>query len=110
MTDDLSYSYSHSSAADQVAPPPKSAALVAFADCELIGVDAQKMLVINRVNGKQQFIAPPVVDALKTCTSFDTIENHTKRLCSTRPELRGQEAGVGSTLQQLAESGFFTYG
>ncbi|WOJ92980.1 hypothetical protein R0135_14485 [Congregibacter variabilis] len=113
MTDDLSYSYSHTPTPNQTATaasPSTSAALVAFADCELIGVDAQKMLVINRVNGKQQFIAPPVVDALKTCTSFDTIENHTKRLCTTRPELRGQEAGVGSTLQQLAESGFLLMG
>jgi len=113
MTDDLSYSYSHSPAAGPATAAPQTSAssrLVAFADCELIGVDAQKMLVINRVNGKQQFIAPPVVEALKTCTSFDTIENHTKRLCTTRPELRGQEAGVGSTLQQLAESGFLLMG
>jgi hypothetical protein len=51
-----------------------------------------------------------VVDALKTCTSFDTIENHTKRLCSTRPELRGQEAGVASTLTQLADAGFLLMG
>lgn len=112
MTDELSYSYSHETApgAAPIATPKSSSALVAFADCELIGVDAQKMLVINRVNGKQQFIAPPVVDALKTCTSFDTIENHTRRLCTTRPELRGQEAGVASTLKQLADSGFLLMG
>ncbi|WOJ96922.1 hypothetical protein R0137_17020 [Congregibacter brevis] len=113
MTDDLSYSYSHSTPTGQdpaAAEPAASAPLVAFADCELIGVDAQKMLVINRVNGKQQFIAPPVVEALKTCTQFDTVANHTKRLCATRPELKGQEAGVSSTLQQLADSGFLLLG
>ncbi|EED30588.1 conserved hypothetical protein [gamma proteobacterium NOR5-3] len=113
MTDDISYSYPHTPSQDQTvttAGSPASAALVAFADCELIGVDAQKMLVINRVNGKQQFIAPPVVEALKTCTSFDTIENHTKRLCATRPELRGQEVSVGSTLQQLADAGILLMG
>lgn len=113
MTDDLSYSYSHTPAAGnspETSTAPAAAPLVAFADCELIGVDAQKMLVINRVNGKQQFIAPGVVEALKTCTQFDTIANHTKRLCSTRPELRGQESGVESTLKQLADAGFLLMG
>jgi hypothetical protein len=80
--------------------------LVAFADCELIGIDSQKMLVINRVNGKQQFLSPGVVEALKTCTTFDNLQSHTKRICAVRPALRGQEAAVGSTLKQLSDTGF----
>jgi hypothetical protein len=115
MSDDLHYSYSHTPPAAQTGGSDSTAAqeplgnLVAFADCELIGVDNQKMLVINRVNGKQQFFSPAVVDALKTCTTFDTIRNHTIRLCGTRPELRGQEAAVSSTLQQLSDTGFLLH-
>jgi hypothetical protein len=84
-----------------------AAPLVAFADCELIGVDAAIMVMINRQNGRQQLIAPNVVDALKTCTFFDTIENHARRLCETRAELKNQQAVVVQTLNQLHAAGFF---
>jgi hypothetical protein len=120
MSDDLSYSYSVNSTpgslsgttasgttTDTLAPGANNqGTLVAFADCDLIPIDGQRTLVINRQNGKQQFFAPMVVDALKTCTLFDTIEGHTRRLCNTRPELKGQEESVRSTLAQLEEQGF----
>ena len=116
MPDDLSVNYSVTPpTADTMQPAPRTASrldneLVAFADCELIGIDQQKMLVINRVNGKQQFFSPQVVDALKTCTTFDSIRNHTIRLCTARPELKGQEAAVSSALQQLSSGGFLLHG
>jgi hypothetical protein len=113
MSDEVStnYSYTASTVGAGNAPPVTdnsllTSKLVAFADCELIGVDNQKMLVINRSNGKQQFFSPQVVEALKTCTTFDSIRNHTIRLCAARPELRGQEEIVSATLQQLLHSGF----
>ena len=79
--------------------------LVAFATCELIPINQQAVLVINRENGRQQLLSPVVVEALKTCTVFDSIENHAQRLCATRPELRGQDAVVSGTLVQLADAG-----
>lgn len=111
MTDELSISYSHVSspaaaglgASAFASPEPE---LVAFADCEIIPLDSQRTLVINRLNGKQQFFAPGVVDALMTCTHFDTIENHTRRLCATRGELRGQEQAVATTLGNLRSNDF----
>ena len=45
---------------------------VAFATCELVPVNAQMTLMINRENGRQQLIAPTVVEALKTCTRFNS--------------------------------------
>ncbi|MEM1144755.1 MAG: hypothetical protein AAGI88_19405 [Pseudomonadota bacterium] len=71
----------------------------------MIPINQQAVLVINRENGRQQLIAPMVVEALKTCTAFDSIENHTQRLCDTRPELRGQNSVVSGTLIQLADAG-----
>lgn len=71
------------------APPPEAApALYAFANCEIIPVDNTMALVSNRDNGKQQMIAPQVVDALKTCTTFRTLEDHADQLARSRPELK----------------------
>ncbi len=109
MSDELTTTYSYSGLSDNPFSPqtqPENPALFAFADCEIIPIDAQKTLVINRLNGKQQFFAPPVVDALMTCTQFDTLEGHAKRLCATRPELKGQESAVQGTLTQLRDSEF----
>jgi hypothetical protein len=112
MSDELSFSYSVTpspatpGAGSREASDDANSTLVAFADCDLIPIDGQRTLVINRQNGKQQFFAPMVVDALKTCTRFDSIAGHTRRLCSSRPELKGQEASVGVTLSQLEEQGF----
>ena len=81
------------------------AELVAFADCELIGINPHMMLVINRQNGNQQMLAPQVVDGLTTCTTFRTIAEHAKQLASTRPELKGQEAMARQALEQLDTAG-----
>lgn len=119
MADDISIAYRYSGpSGNPYAPNPyvpnpyvpkerlTGSGLVAFADCEIIPVDGQKTLVISRLNGKQQFFAPSVVDALMTCTRFDTIDGHSRRLCAERRELTGQEAAVESTLGQLDEGGF----
>ena len=47
--------------------------LIAFADCELIGINNTMMLVINRQNGNQQIMSPQVLEGLKTCTSLKTL-------------------------------------
>ena len=104
MTDNIAITYRYSapgSNPDARRERLAGSGLVAFADCEIIPVDAQKTLVINRLNGKQQFFAPSVVDALMTCTQFDTIDAHSRRLCAERGELQGQEAVVTSTLREL---------
>lgn len=109
MSDEFSVSYSHS-ATDGGAFSPQAqtsdAPLVAFADCEIIPIDPQKSLVINRLNGKQKFFQPPVVEALKTCTLFDTTAGHAQRICATDPGLRGQENAVRGTLDALRNEQF----
>lgn len=110
MSDDVSVSYSYSpnpdsTAADAARTSEASEPMVAFADCELIPVDQRMTLVINRQNGEQQLISPQVIDALKACTFFDTINRHTERLCSSLPTLQGREEMVGQTLRKLTDDG-----
>lgn len=103
-------SYSHSFTVDGVAPRASDNSLakplVAFATCELIPIDAQMVLVMNRENGKQQLVASPVVEALKTCTEFATVQEHAQRICAFSPAMQGQEKNVETTLAQLREAGF----
>lgn len=79
--------------------------LVAFADCELIGINNAMMLVINRRNGNQLIMAPQVVEGLKTCTNFDTLAAHAAQLASTRPELNGNQSMAASVLDNLRDAG-----
>lgn len=79
--------------------------LVAFTDCELIRLNEQMALVINRFNGKQQVIAPEVVDALTYCSTFETINGHAHALARTRPELKGNIAMAQSALNTLNNAG-----
>ena len=102
MADDISISYSLGDATPPAATPKQ---LVAFADCELIGINMNMMLVINRQNGRQQMLAPQVVEGLTSCTTFRTIEEHARHLAETRPELKGQEAMALQALKQLDEGG-----
>lgn len=84
---------------------PGSPQLVAFADCELIPISSAMMLVINRSNGNQQVVAPQVIEGLKTCTTFDTVEGHAAQLARSRPELSGKEAMAASALNNLKSAG-----
>jgi hypothetical protein len=79
--------------------------LVAFADCELIGINAAMKLVINRQNGNQQILSPEVVDGLMTCTNFNTIAAHAAHLADTRPELQGSQAPAITALDSVNKAG-----
>jgi len=79
--------------------------LVAFADCELIPINSAMMLVINRHNGNQQIIMPQVVEGLKTCGTFNTIEAHAAHLARTRPELQGNPEMAATALETLHRAG-----
>jgi len=83
--------------------------LVAFADCELVAINNAMMLVINRQNGNQQIMTPQVVEGLKTCTEFKTIEAHAAHLAATRPELSGKQAMAASALGQLEAAGMLIH-
>jgi len=96
----ISYSYSTTGPASTDAP-----ALYAFANCELIPVDHAVTLVINRDNGKQQLLSPQVVDALKTCTIFRSLEAHADQLARTRPELKGNRPLAMQALEQVRDAG-----
>jgi hypothetical protein len=79
--------------------------LVAFADCELIGINNSMMLVINRTTGTQQIITPQVVEGLQTCTTFNTIEAHAENLARTRAELQGNAEMAATALRSLQSAG-----
>ncbi|MHA7816761.1 MAG: hypothetical protein ACX93N_09810 [Pseudohaliea sp.] len=96
MREESGFSYSF-----PASPEASAQALYAFADCDLIPVDPSMMLAINRLNGRQHMIAPQVVSALKTCTTFRTLEAHADHLAKTRPELQGNRAPALQALEQL---------
>ncbi|MCB1847630.1 MAG: hypothetical protein KDI04_09680, partial [Halieaceae bacterium] len=81
------------------------AELVAFADCDLVGINNAMMLVINRHNGRQQIMAPQVVEGLKTCTTFRPLADHAAHLAATRPELKGQRETALSALENVRAGG-----
>lgn len=102
MTDESNSNLEHH---QQVAPTSQQAELVAFADCELVAINNAMMLVINRVNGNQQIMSPQVVEGLKTCTTFDTLEGHAAHLARTRPELNGNHEMAVTVLSNLNAAG-----
>ncbi|GAB5413360.1 MAG: hypothetical protein Cons2KO_09630 [Congregibacter sp.] len=114
MADDLNINLSYSSTLDssgpQSGPTPGSGAvdadLVAFVDLESVPINNQMSLMINRRTGAQQLIAPQVEEALRSCTRLYSLAEHTSRLCSQRPELKGQEAVVNRSLKQLIDAGY----
>jgi len=79
--------------------------LVAFADCELVGINGEMTLAIHRLNGNQQIMAPQVVEGLTSCTSFATVPEHAALLAASRPELAGQQAMAATALNGLLETG-----
>lgn len=97
-----------SSATAEVAPVLNSE-LVAFADCELIGINDGAMVVINRSNGNQQIMTPQVAAGLKSCSEFNTIGAHAAHLASTRPELGGDQSMALSALTSLKEAGMLLH-
>jgi hypothetical protein len=88
-----------------ISSPPDDSGLVAFADCELVGINNSMMLVINRSNGRQQIMSPQVVEGLKTCTEFRTVAQHATNLAATRPELQGQLEMATNALQNVSQAG-----
>jgi hypothetical protein len=86
-----------------------SGALVAFSDCEIIEINLEMVMVINRQNGNQLIISPQVAEGLKTCTTFKTIAAHAQHLTNTRPELKGQESMAVSALEQLDTAGILLH-
>ena len=84
-------------------------ALVAFADCEIVNINRQMSLVINRQNGSQIVMSPEVCEGLKTCTDFKTIADHAQHLAATRPELNGRESMAVSALGQLNAAGILLH-
>ena len=89
-------------------PGPSAAGeapLLAFADCDLVGINNAMMLVLNRHNGNQQIMAPQVVEGLKTCSTFRPLAEHAAHLAATRPELKGQRETALSALENVLAGG-----
>ena len=102
MTDDISTAASRNQDKTATTGEPDR---FAFADCELIPINAGMTLAINRQNGNQQILSASVVEGLKTCTNFDTLEAHARHLANTRAELNGNmEMAIGA-LNSLQAAG-----
>ncbi len=107
MTDDTDSK--NSSSTPHVGDKDLREALVAFADCEIVNINSQMSLVINRQNGNQIVMSPDVCEALKTCTNFKTIADHARYLAETRPELEGHESMAVTALEQLNGAGILLH-
>ncbi|MEM8563523.1 MAG: hypothetical protein AAGF57_14885 [Pseudomonadota bacterium] len=79
--------------------------LVAFAGCTLTPINHNMTVVINPANGNQTAVAPQVVETIKACSDFNTIEAHARALAGSRAELQGKEEMIASTLAQLDTAG-----
>ncbi len=105
MSDPQDTSITPGPAAGAATTRSRENALVAFADCELIGINSAMTLVISRQTGNQQIMTSQVVEGLKTCTTFNTIAAHATHLVNTRPELQGNLEMATSALNSLDEAG-----
>ncbi len=105
MSDPQDTSLTPGPAAGLARMPSRENALVAFADCELIGISSTMTLVISRQTGNQQIMTSQVVEGLKTCITFNTIAAHAKHLVDTRPELQGNLEMATSALNSLDDAG-----
>jgi hypothetical protein len=79
--------------------------LTAFAACSVVGINSALSLVINTLSGRQRLIANDVLNALTTCTQYDSLAAHTARICRLRPDLAQRQAQIESTLRQLWRGG-----
>ena len=106
----ISYSYQMGGEPEQrkAAGSGPDSELYAFADCELINTGNGSVLLIHRRSDAQLIVSPEVTTALASCGVFRTLADHVEVLCSTIPQLAGQQANVNQVLNMLKNAGLLT--
>jgi len=105
MSSETSFHYSLSSA-----PAGEEDALYAFAQCDLIPVDDERILAMNRLSGHQMTLAPRVVEALLACASFRPLAAHADTMLRAQPALQGNRAAALDVLRKLRDAGMLLDG
>ncbi|MFT6955198.1 MAG: hypothetical protein ACJAYC_000191 [Halieaceae bacterium] len=106
----ISYSYQMGGEPEQgkAAGPNLDNALYAFTDCELVNTGKGSVLLIHRHSDAQLIVSPEVTTALASCGIFRTLAEHIEELCTTIPQLSGQQANVTQVLDMVKNAGLLT--
>ena len=106
----ISYSYQMGSEPEQrkAAGSSPDSELYAFTDCELVNTGNGSVLLIHRHSDAQLIVSPEVTTALASCGVFRTLAEHVKELCTTIPQLSGQQANVIQVLDMVKNAGLLT--
>jgi len=78
---------------------------VAFDLCLAYPVPGGNLLLQNTRNGKRAMVKPEVYAALRHCSQFKTIEQHTATLVGLESSMQGQEADIRRVLQGMLDAG-----
>ncbi|MEH6607763.1 MAG: hypothetical protein V7696_00225 [Halioglobus sp.] len=106
----ISYSYQMGSEPEQrkAAGSSPDSELYAFADCEMVNTGNGSVLIIHRHTDAQLIVSPEVTTALASCGVFRTLAEHVEELCTTIPQLSGQQANVIQVLDMVKNAGLLT--
>ncbi len=102
MADEYSFSYSHQPAP---AAPANDPGLAAFAGCDMVTLDDNATLLLNRDSGKQLTISTEVATALTYCGTFRTLQEHAAHLAAVIPQLQGQTQDILQVLGTVRDAG-----
>lgn len=114
MSDDVNISHPNQGGSSELASQtPVSTAhnpqeLYAFADCQRVDLQNGTVLLIHRLSDAQMIVAPEVSVALASCGVFRSLPEHVEFLCSSIPQLAGQQANVTQVLDMVRDAGLLT--
>ncbi len=109
MSDQPSISYSYqTTVGQQPATGNDDLELYAFVDCELVPTGDHSTLIIHKHKDAQLTVSPEVTTAMASCGVYRTLAEHVEHLCSTIPQLAGQQANVSQVLNMVKDAGLFT--
>lgn len=109
MADSISYSFSYSY---QAPTPSKPAApeLIAFDHCDEYFLPDGQVMVSGKISGKQSLLTVDLLHALKQCTTFLPITEHSAQLEQAIPGLAGQGQEIRRVFDQVRQTGLILTG
>ncbi len=84
---------------------PEDDSLWSFTGVELVRVNGELTLLIDRISGKRLMVRPEVAVTLTHCETFRTLREHANYLVTVLPELGGQAEPVIPVLAQIRDAG-----
>lgn len=91
--------------AEHTTAQPNGEGRYAFDRCNAYPLPDNRVLVRNPRSGRQAVLTPDVHAALSTCTTFQTLPEHARRLAASHPGLHGQEAAIERILDSARHEG-----